>query len=96
MLVKNNVYLEAVGRFSRTARRLVGSSSDRSHASQNKSSRPEDAAAELKELVTELKAQVVRARLSCAVCSGARPPERADRGRLRPRLVRPGANADRR
>ncbi len=34
---------------------MVGSSSDRLHASQNKSSRPEDAAAELKELVTEVK-----------------------------------------
>ncbi len=34
---------------------MVGSSSDRSHASQNKSIRPEDAAAELKELVIELK-----------------------------------------
>ena len=53
--MKNNVYLEAEASLSHTARRVVGSSSDRSHASQNKSSRPEDAAAELKELVTELK-----------------------------------------
>lgn len=46
---------------------------------QQKRARPEDAAAEVKELATELKHH------SCT-----RPPERADHGRLAPRLVRPG------
>jgi hypothetical protein len=39
---------------------------------------------------TGARSQVVRAKLSCAVCQGARAPERADRGRLGPRKLRPG------
>jgi hypothetical protein len=52
---------------------------------QKKRSRPEDAAAELKEL--ELKHQSGAAEFP-AQC--ARPPERADRGRIGPRKLRPG------
>ncbi len=36
-------------------------------------------------------AQVVRSRLSRTVCRGARAPERADRGRIGPRRLRPGS-----
>jgi hypothetical protein len=57
---------------------------------QNKRSRPEDAAAELKRADHRAQAPVLRGQVPRAVCRGARPPERADRGCLGPRLVRPG------
>ena len=55
-----------------------------------KRSRPEDAAADLTDLVTELKHR------SCALCRDPRADQRADRGRLGPRKLGPGPEHRRR